>query len=196
MNEAKDPVQTAAGQRKKERQQLNELHSVLLRENSAIAVERSSQRSKAALWNQTRKNRQHPRNSHHVYKMSSSTQPTQLAIPLPSGLVMFDVWRAYRLNVPRELQVIDAFLCYVLTTGIAQFVYGMSVGSFPFNSFLAGFLSCVGVFVLTVSLRMQLSENNRKDPANRWMQLSRKRAVADWLFCNLILHMAVLNFLG
>ena len=30
-----------------------------------------------------------------------------------------------------------------------QFVYLLLVGSFPFNSFLAGFFSCVGFFVLT-----------------------------------------------
>lgn len=127
---------------------------------------------------------------------SSAIQPPLSSSPSNSGLVVLDVLHAYRLNVPRHLQVIDAFLCYVLATGIAQFAYGMSVGSFPFNSFLAGFLSCVGVFVLTTSLRMQLSERNRKDPANRWEHLTKKRAVADWLFCNLVLHLAVLNFLG
>lgn len=39
----------------------------------------------------------------------------------------------------------------------SQFVYCMLVGSFPFNSFLAGFSSTVGAFVLTgkLSPRMQ-----------------------------------------
>lgn len=127
--------------------------------------------------------------------MSSPSPP--LTQSQSSGVsIVHDVFHAYRLNVPPSLQVIDAFLCYVLATGIIQLIYAMSVGSFPFNSFLAGFLSCVGVFVLTVSLRMQLSERNLKDPNNRWQGLSKKRAVADWLFCNFILHMAVLNFLG
>lgn len=95
-----------------------------------------------------------------------------------------------------SLKKIDAFLVYILFMGIIQAVYGLAAGTFPFNSFLAGFLSCVGVFVLTVSLRMQIDPRERKNPANRWAHLSVKRAYADWLFCNLILHMAVLNFLG
>lgn len=116
--------------------------------------------------------------------------------PEPTGFVVNDVLRAYNKNVPKNLKIIDAFLIYILTVGIVQFVYMLTVGTFPFNSFLAGFLSCVGVFVLTVSLRMQLNPENISDPANRWSHLTRRRAYLDWLFCNLILHMAVLNFLG
>lgn len=113
-----------------------------------------------------------------------------------SSTVVFDVLRAYGEKVPAKLKAIDLFLCYVLFTGCAQFAYALIVGSFPFNAFLAGFLSCVGVFVLTVSLRMQIDERNRLDPVNRWQSVTKERAYADWLFCNLVLHMAVLNFLG
>lgn len=131
--------------------------------------------------------------------MSNDNQSSEVRLSTSastSGLVVQDVFHAYRQNVPRDLQIVDAFLVYVLTTGIAQLCYMLAVGSFPFNSFLAGFLSCVGVFVLTTSLRMQISEKNRMDEANRWTGLTRERAVADWLFCNLILHVAVLNFVG
>jgi len=119
-----------------------------------------------------------------------------MATPARSGIVVKDVLNAYVAKVPRELKIVDAFLVYVLATGIVQFGYMMLVGSFPFNSFLAGFLSCVGVFVLTVALRMQVDQRNRADPNNRWDKLTIPRAYGDWLFCNLILHMAVLNFLG
>jgi hypothetical protein len=37
----------------------------------------------------------------------------------------------------------------------SQFVYMLVVGTFPFNAFLAGFLSCVGFFALTGELRGQ-----------------------------------------
>jgi len=46
------------------------------------------------------------------------------------------------------MQVIDAYLTYILITGVLQFVYCALVGTFPFNSFLAGFISCVASFVL------------------------------------------------
>lgn len=113
-----------------------------------------------------------------------------------TGFVLRDVWNAYHLAVPSPLKKIDAFLAYVLVTGIVQFVYVLSVGTFPFNAFLAGFLSCVGVFVLTVSLRMQVDPRVCHESLNNWSHLNVRRAYMDWLFCNLILHMAVLNFLG
>ena len=42
---------------------------------------------------------------------------------------------------------------------LLQFVYAKAVGTFPFNAFLAGFFCCVGSFVLTLSLRMKVSES-------------------------------------
>lgn len=122
---------------------------------------------------------------------SRETSPTIL-----SGGVVRDVWRAYVSGVPRSLRMIDAVLAYVLWAGVVQFVYALAVGWFPFNAFLAGFLSCVSVFVLTVSLRMQVNHANVADPQNRWEKLTPQRAYADWLFCNLIVHMAIFNFIG
>ncbi len=62
----------------------------------------------------------------------------------------------YKFGTPVKLKLVDAYLTYVLLTGIIQFVYCLLVGTFPFNSFLSGFISCVGSFVLageqTISL--------------------------------------------
>ena len=49
-------------------------------------------------------------------------------------------------------QIIDAYLAYILITGVIQFVYCALVGTFPFNSFLSGFISCVASFVLAGKL--------------------------------------------
>lgn len=106
------------------------------------------------------------------------------------------VWAAYNTKTPKRIKSIDAYLFYVLVTGIVQLAYMLLVGSFPYNSFLASFLSCVGVFVLTVGLRMQVNPASQSDPKNLWGNVTPARAYADWLFCNLILHMAVLNFIG
>ena len=102
-----------------------------------------------------------------------------------------------------------------MVTGIAQFVYCLLVGTFPYNSFLAGFGSTVGQFVLAgmfffvfllcryiyrlsilmivaANLRIQSNPDNAKDfPA-----VSRERAFADFVFCSLILHLIVVNFMG
>ena len=39
-----------------------------------------------------------------------------------------------------------------------QFIYASLVGNFPFNAFLSAFFCCIGTFVLTLGLRMKLSE--------------------------------------
>ena len=54
----------------------------------------------------------------------------------------------YQSSTPKKLKLIDAYLVYVLLTGIVQFAYCLLVGTFPFNSFLSGFISTVGFFVL------------------------------------------------
>lgn len=54
----------------------------------------------------------------------------------------------YTSTTPNKLKVVDAYLLYILLTGALQFLYCLLVGTFPFNSFLSGFISCVGSFIL------------------------------------------------
>lgn len=61
--------------------------------------------------------------------------------------VLSKLFTSYK-SVPTKLKLIDAYLLYILLTGISQFVYCAIVGTFPFNAFLAGFISTVGCFVL------------------------------------------------
>lgn len=62
--------------------------------------------------------------------------------------VLKDLWDGYRDGTSQRLKLIDAYLAYVLLTGVIQFGYCCIVGTFPFNSFLSGFISTVGCFVL------------------------------------------------
>ncbi|KAF2076172.1 hypothetical protein CYY_002525 [Polysphondylium violaceum] len=94
-------------------------------------------------------------------------------------------------KTPQKLKIIDLFLIYTFLTGVFVFGYCCLVGTFPFNSFLASFISCVGCFILTVCLRIQINPIN-----NFGKTISVERAFADYLFCNLILHLVVFNFLG
>ena len=55
----------------------------------------------------------------------------------------------YKKSATTQTKIVDLFLAFILVTGMLQFVYCVLVGSFPFNSFLSGFLSCVGMFALT-----------------------------------------------
>ena len=54
----------------------------------------------------------------------------------------------YLSSTPKKIKLIDAYLVYIVLTGVVQFLYCLIVGTFPFNSFLSGFISCVGSFVL------------------------------------------------
>lgn len=62
--------------------------------------------------------------------------------------LLFKFYDEYANNTPKKLKIIDAYLLYVLLTGVVQFLYCCLVGTFPFNSFLSGFISCVSCFVL------------------------------------------------
>jgi oligosaccharyltransferase complex subunit epsilon len=57
----------------------------------------------------------------------------------------------YSSQTPQTLKIIDVYLVYIVLTGIIQFVYCCLVGTFPFNSFLSGFISAVGSFILAGS---------------------------------------------
>lgn len=71
----------------------------------------------------------------------------------------------------------NVYLMAILLTGVFQFIYVLLVGTFPFNSFLAGFLSCVTSFVLGVCLKYT-------------------GEFKGFLFGHLVLHLAVLMLIG
>jgi oligosaccharyltransferase complex subunit epsilon len=64
------------------------------------------------------------------------------------GSVLVKLFDDYRSSTPKKLKLIDAYLFCILLTGIIQFAYCLLVGTFPFNAFLAGFISTVASFVL------------------------------------------------
>jgi len=98
----------------------------------------------------------------------------------------------YRVKTDQNLKIIDCYLGYILITGIIQFVYCCLVGTFPFNSFLSGFISCVTCFVLGVNLRLQVNKENSAD----FKSVTPERAFADFLFGHFVLHLVVTNFMG
>lgn len=119
-------------------------------------------------------------------KSSSSTAKhtpsnTKPAPSSPSSFALQSLWTAYLDSTPSRLKFIDAFLVFLILSGVTQFIYCVLVTSFPFNAFLAGyeyhicntfavtayieimdrFASTVGQFVLTASLRSQVNSTNR-----------------------------------
>ncbi|KAI9277816.1 DAD/Ost2 [Sporodiniella umbellata] len=99
---------------------------------------------------------------------------------------------SYRANTPNSLKLIDFYLVYILLTGIFQFIYMASVGTFPYNAFLGGFISTVGSFVLAANLRIQTNTSN----SATFKGMSPERAFADFVVCSLLLHGFSIHFLG
>ncbi|KAL1502226.1 hypothetical protein ABEB36_007399 [Hypothenemus hampei] len=106
--------------------------------------------------------------------------------------VLSKFYTDYLTKTPKKLKAIDAYLVYVLLTGIIQFIYCILVGTFPFNSFLSGFTSTVSCFVLGVCLRLQVNPENK----NQFYGISPERGFADFIFAHAILHLVVMNFIG
>ncbi|KAF8845611.1 defender against death DAD protein [Paxillus ammoniavirescens] len=95
-------------------------------------------------------------------------------------------------QTPDRLKLIDAFLAFIVLSGVMQFVYCVLVTNFPFNAFLSGFGSSIGQFVLTASLRAQVNPQNRSE----FKDVSPERAFADFALGSIVLHFFVFNFLG
>ncbi|KAI0079738.1 defender against cell death 1 [Panus rudis PR-1116 ss-1] len=120
-----------------------------------------------------------------------SATNTSPGVPTSSN-ALDSLWKAYNETTPSRLKAIDAFLVFLMLSGIVQFLYCILVTNFPFNAFLAGFASCVGQFVLTASLRSQVNPTNREE----FKEVSPERAFADFAMGSIVLHFFVFNFLG
>ena len=106
--------------------------------------------------------------------------------------VLVKFYDEYVQTTPQRLKIIDAYLLYILLTGIIEFIYCCMVGTFPFNSFLSGFISTVASFVLAVCLRLQVNPENKSE----FNEITSERAFADFIFAHILLHLVVVNFIG
>jgi oligosaccharyltransferase complex subunit epsilon len=69
---------------------------------------------------------------------------------MPENLktVVYKFYNEYATSTSTKLKIVDAYIAYIILTGVVQFGYCCLVGTYPFNSFLSGFISCIGCFVL------------------------------------------------
>lgn len=56
---------------------------------------------------------------------------------------------AYKEKTPGKIRALDAYLLYCFMTGILQLLYCIITKGKNYQSFLGGFVACVGSFVLT-----------------------------------------------
>lgn len=78
----------------------------------------------------------------HASATTGGTPKTAPATPSArksaSTTALQTLWSAYTDATPSRLKFVDAFLVFLVLSGVIQFVYCVLVTSFPFNAFLAG----------------------------------------------------------
>ena len=57
-----------------------------------------------------------------------------------TGSAIQQLWKSYLDDTPSKLKTIDAFLVFIMLSGIFQFLYCILVTNFPFNAFLSGYV--------------------------------------------------------
>lgn len=131
-------------------------------------------------------------------KIAVPSQTTSSAPKIKSTSVGKDFKDAYNLAMKsywdqvqkdNRLKLIDIFCLFLVLIAVVQFIFMILIrDTFPFNAFLAGFIVCVGQFVLLISLRLQLLDNFPGIPKNR--------AFGEFILASLILHFISLHFIN
>ncbi|KAJ2161349.1 Dolichyl-diphosphooligosaccharide-protein glycosyltransferase subunit dad1 [Coemansia sp. RSA 552] len=112
-------------------------------------------------------------------------------MPATAREILGKLTRDYTASTPLRLRVIDAYMVFCMAVGLLQFVYCVLAGSFPYNAFLAGFGSAAACFVFAANLRIKTNPKNAGQFAG-----SPEGAFAEFVFCHIVLHFVVANFLG
>ncbi|CAN7030697.1 unnamed protein product [Brassica rapa subsp. trilocularis] len=93
------------------------------------------------------------------------------------------------LATPTNLKIHHYLICLRSFYFLEHVSYMALVGSFSFNSFLSGVLSCTGTAFLAICLWIQVNKENKK-----FKDLAPKRAFADFVLSNLVFHLVIMNF--
>jgi len=100
-----------------------------------------------------------------------------------------NTWDLYAQETPERVRLLDLFMVVLTMQGSTLLIYCFIVGTFPFNSFLSGFIACFGTCILTACLRMQVLDPEK-------FRITSERTFADYLVANLFLHLGCICFLG
>jgi hypothetical protein len=93
----------------------------------------------------------HPRPSLLASIHPTLTHPNLQAVPrapaMSASSIIGSFFEQYR-KTSQLARIVDQFIVFAFLTSVVQMVYVIMVGTFPFNSFLAGFISSLGTMVL------------------------------------------------
>ena len=89
-----------------------------------------------------------------------------------------------------KLRLLDNLILLSIVTFIVQVVYGLVFNRDPFYSFIAGVFCSLGVFAMTASLRVQLT-----DPES-FSNYATKRLVFEYIIGTLLVFFSSLLLMG
>lgn len=94
--------------------------------------------------------------------------PTKTPVASSSQNPVVSLWKAYNQQTPDRLKFIDAFLFFLMLSGIIQFAYCVLVTNYPYNAFLAGYgfreLQTLRLLILLLLVLEVLSANSSWRP--------------------------------
>ena len=101
-----------------------------------------------------------------------------------------DVREKYLANTHPKLRMLDNLIALSITTFFIQVVYGVAISRDPFYSFIAGVFCSLGVFAMSASLRVQLT-----DPES-FTQIGNKRMIFEYVIGTLLVFFSSLLLMG
>jgi len=110
---------------------------------------------------------------------------------IPSLKAAFNgVGQKYVAEAHPKLRLLDNLMILSLVTFVLQLAYGVLFNRDPFYSFIAGVFCSLGVFAMTASLRIQLT-----DPAS-FTQYASQRLVFEYVIGTLLVFFSSLLLMG
>jgi oligosaccharyltransferase complex subunit epsilon len=93
-------------------------------------------------------------------RKNSNTPPSNAPVKAVKESLLERFLQSYA-KTPALCLILDAFLVFVMLTGIIQFVYMIIMGTYPYNAFLAGFATSCGMFCNAANFRIQVHPENK-----------------------------------
>ena len=101
-----------------------------------------------------------------------------------------DVKQKYLATTHPKLRMLDNLIVLSIVTFFIQLVYGVLICRDPFYSFIAGVFCSLGVFAMSASLRVQLT-----DPES-FKQYATKRLMFEFIIGTLLVFFSSLLLMG
>ncbi|KAJ9447752.1 Dolichyl-diphosphooligosaccharide--protein glycosyltransferase subunit DAD1 [Diplonema papillatum] len=100
--------------------------------------------------------------------------------------------KSYNDSTSHKLKVCDAFIVFFALNCFILFLYRGLVGSFPFNAYLGGLFSNMGMLIFTVCLRMQAAPANEP----QFQGVTHESSFCDYSLCAVLLLFTSVHFMG